>query len=357
MTERTNPAERLGALLPLFWHPVATVTELEGAASGVLAARLLGRDLAIADLGNGDVAAHVDRCPHRSTRLSVGFVEDGHLRCAYHGWKFDDRGTCVEIPSLEPTAPIPSAACLTSFRAVRQSGLVWVLLDDRLDPPIPAAPGFSDDSLRTLIPDPYTWPTSAPRRVENFVDLAHFAWVHDGSLGTRAEPVPPLPDMNRAPGELQFVYEPPDLDPDAAAMFGWSEYRMPMPLTVCIGFAMAGGVRRELWMTASPVDLDRTRSFWMMSRSDDLEPSYDPEHLAFQARVLAEDEPVVCNQVPELIDLSPGGELSVRTDRVSIEYRRWLTELLGCVGSGDEVDVNQLRDRLGLGVTATVAGA
>ncbi len=355
VTDRANPAERLGALLPLFWHPVATTDELDQAASGVLPVRLLGRDLAVADLGDGKVAAHTDRCPHRSTRLSVGFVEDGHLRCAYHGWKFDAQGTCVEIPSLEPSAPIPSAACVTSFRAVKQSGLVWVLLDARLEPPIPATPGFDDDSLRTLVPDPYTWPTSAPRRVENFVDLAHFAWVHDGSLGTRSEPVPPLPDMARAPGELQFTYEPPDLDPEAAAMFGSSDYRMPMPLTVCIGFAMAGGVRRELWMTASPIDDDRTRSFWMMSRSDDLDASQDAAHLAFQARVLAEDEPVVCNQVPAMMDLTPGGELSVRTDRVSIEYRRWLTELLTCVNADDRVDISRLRDRLGLGVAATTA--
>ena len=359
MSERANPAEALEHLLPLFWHPVATLSELDDASSGVLPVRLLGRDLAVADLGltaDGDrrVSAHVDRCPHRSTRLSVGFVENGQLRCAYHGWAYNDEGTCVEIPSLGPDSPIPSAASVASFRAEVRSGLVWVLLDDRLDPPIPATPGFDDPELRTLVPAPYTWPTSAPRRVENFVDLAHFAWVHDGSLGTRSEPIPPLPDLHRDDGELRFVYEPPDIDADAAAMFGWSGYRMPMPLTVCIEFAMSGGVRRELWMTASPVDLVSVRSFWMMSRSDDLDPDHDAAHLAFQQLVLDEDEPVVCNQHPALIDLSPGGEVSVRTDRVSIEYRRWLTELAGCVAD-DEVDLSRLRSALGLGASATVA--
>lgn len=348
MSGGPNPASDFPALLPLFWHPVATVAELSAASSKVMAVRLLGRDLAVADLGAGRVSAHEDRCPHRSTKLSVGFVEDGHLRCAYHGWKFDDAGTCVEIPSLDPTAPIPSAACVSSFQAVQRSGLVWVLLDDRLSPPIPATPGFDDASLRTLVPDPYTWPTSAPRRVENFVDLAHFAWVHDGSLGTRSEPVPPLPEMRREASELRFVYDPPDLDPDAAAMFGWSDYRMPMPFTVCIEFSMAGGARRELWMTASPVELDVTRSFWMMSRSDDLEPVADEAHLEFQRLVLAEDEPVVCNQDPALIDLSVGGELSVKTDRVSIEYRRWLVELLGAVEPGGDVDISRLRQTLGI---------
>lgn len=346
MTTSIDPAARLDALLPLFWHPVATKAELEAASSGVLAVRLLGKDLALADLGNGRYSVHADRCPHRSTRLSVGFVEQGHLRCAYHGWRFDEEGTCVEIPSLDAATPIPSAACVTSFAAVERAGLIWVLLDDRLHPQVPATPGFDDDTMRTLVPDPYTWPTSGPRRVENFVDLAHFAWVHDGSLGSRSEPVPPLPDVRRQSGELRFTYDPPDLDPDATAMFGWSDYRMPMPLTVSIAFSMPGDVRRELWMTASPVELGVTRSFWMMSRSDDLAPEADDAHLAFQRLVLAEDEPVVCNQVPPLIDLSIGGELSVKTDRVSIEYRRWLVDLLAAVDGDGVVDVDRLRATL-----------
>ena len=45
--------------------------------------------------------------------------------------------------------------------------------------------------MRIAPGEPYTWPTGAARRVENFVDLAHFAWVHDGTLGNRGQPVPP----------------------------------------------------------------------------------------------------------------------------------------------------------------------
>ena len=48
---------------------------------------------------------------------------------------------------------------------------------------------------------------------------------------------------------------------------------------------------------------------------------------ALLATLLAEDEPVVTHQVPPEMVLDPGAELSVRTDRVSIEYRRWLREL------------------------------
>ncbi len=314
------------------WHPVATESELAAVDSGVLGVRLLGRDLAVADRGDGTYSVHDDRCPHRSTRLSVGFVDDGHLRCAYHGWSFDEAGSCNEIPSLGPAAKIPSAACVRTHRTQAAYGLIWVLLDETDAPDLPACPSPADESLRTLIGEPYTWPTSAPRRVENFVDLAHFAWVHDGSLGDRAQPIPPIPEIDRVDGELRFDYEPPDLEADPTAMFGYSRYRMPMPLTVNIEFEMPGGVRRILWMTASPVDEGSCRSFWMIARSDDLDPSHDAEHLSFQAQILDEDLPVVTNQVPPWMDLTPGAEISVRTDRVSIEYRRWLADLIHAAG-------------------------
>ena len=50
--------------------------------------------------------------------------------------------------------------------------------------------------------------------------------------------------------------------------------------------------------------------------------------------MLAEDEPVVCNQVPPELPLDAGEELSVRADRVSVEYRRWLLELTRAVAEG-----------------------
>lgn len=328
----------------------------------VVAARVLSTDLAIARLADGHWVAYADRCPHRSARLSVGAVDGDALQCAYHGWRYGADGACVEIPSM-PGAPIPSAACTPAFRAEERHGLVWVLLDDRLDPPIPPCPMADEPSLRALTPEPYTWPVGAPRRVENFVDLAHFAFVHDGSLGSRDEPVPPLPEIERVGGELSFRYDPPEVDTEATAMFGASDYRVPMPLTVNIAFHMAGGVRRDLWMTASPVDLATTRCFWMMGRSDELDAAHDAEHLAFQQQVLDEDEPVVCSQNPPEMDLTPGVEISVRTDKVSIAYRRWLGELLAAVGpvGPDGVAPNDgvaaLRASLGLSLRSGVAAA
>jgi phenylpropionate dioxygenase-like ring-hydroxylating dioxygenase large terminal subunit len=56
--------------------------------------------------------------------------------------------------------------------------------------------------------------------------------------------------------------------------------------------------------------------------------------MAFQELVLREDEPVVCNQNPPELPLD-ASEVSVRTDRVSIEYRRWLRELAAAGAAPD----------------------
>ncbi|MEO5838068.1 MAG: aromatic ring-hydroxylating dioxygenase subunit alpha [Acidimicrobiales bacterium] len=329
----------LDALLRFAWHPVCTLAELSEARpggnqgpsgprqsgnQGPKQVTLLGQKLAIAIIDGQPVALN-DRCAHRSTSLSIGTVEDGGLRCAYHGWCYGADGKCTDIPALVD-GPIPPRARVDSYAVQVAYDLVWVCLDDRAQLPVPVCPAFGDDTLRVLVGAPYTWPVAAPRRVENFVDLSHFAFVHDGSLGSRNAPVPPVPSIERAAGELLFNYDPPDLVVDPTALFGHSRYRMPMPCTVNIEFILASGARRLLWMTASPVTHASCRSFWFVSRSDAWDEP-DDDHMAFQARILAEDESVVCSQDPPEMVLDANIELSVRTDRVSIEYRRWLREL------------------------------
>lgn len=324
----------LTRLLEYFWHPVCTRRELAVAAPHPLAVRLLDRSLVVAGVGDTVLVAS-DRCPHRSTRLSVGWIEDASLRCAYHGWRYAFDGMCVEIPST-PDGPLPGQPCLDVVEAVFAYDLVWVRLDNSLPTTIPANPAWDDPSMHVVAGAPYTWPTSSLRRVENFVDLAHFAWVHDGTLGRRDQPVPPIPAIERVDGELRFDYDPPDMAVEPEALFGASRYRMPMPCTVDIEFAQGSGGRRHLWMTASPLDTGSCRTFWFVSRNDDIEGD-DAPHLAFQQLILDQDEAVVCNQDPPELILEPGFELSVRTDRVSIEYRRWLHELVDAVPAGGDV--------------------
>ena len=70
-----------------FWHPVATVNELEAAdpaGNGPIGRTLLDEPLVIAKL-NGKYVAMRDRCAHRYAKLSVGKVlENNRIQCPYH---------------------------------------------------------------------------------------------------------------------------------------------------------------------------------------------------------------------------------------------------------------------------------
>lgn len=332
--EPPSTAEQVAAYLRRCWHPVCTAAELaatEGR-NGPLAVELCGQRLVVADLGDGPVALQ-DRCPHRSTRLSLGWVSPAAggaaLQCAYHGWQWDGGGRCVGIPSLpaaRPGAGLP-ARRVPSYDVELAHGLVWVRLEAGWPTRVPPCPPLADAGLRSVAGEPYTWPVSVVRRVENFTDLAHFAWVHDGSLGDRRHPEVPLPEVQRRDGALHFAYDPPALpDTDPTALVGASTYRVDLPGTVCIDFDVPGVGRRALWMTASPLGPGRSRTFWWVSRSDDLAGD-DAPHLEFQQLVLDEDAPVVAGQDPPDVPWQGAdAEVSVGTDRVSLAYRRFLLD-------------------------------
>ncbi len=75
-----------------------------------------------------------DRCPHRGTRLSCGFVRGDVLRCIYHGWGYDADGRCVKIPAHPGLTP-PKSIRAGTYQTVTTHGIIWANLA-----PHPAAP-------------------------------------------------------------------------------------------------------------------------------------------------------------------------------------------------------------------------
>jgi phenylpropionate dioxygenase-like ring-hydroxylating dioxygenase large terminal subunit len=99
------------------WHPVYSSSLLTDKPQLV---QLAGKDLVLFRTGPGKVGALTDQCPHRRMRLSAGFVEDGKLRCRYHGWAYncEGQGESPGTPKLH--------ACAESFEAVDRLGAIWV---------------------------------------------------------------------------------------------------------------------------------------------------------------------------------------------------------------------------------------
>ncbi|NEK58912.1 aromatic ring-hydroxylating dioxygenase subunit alpha [Geodermatophilus sabuli] len=90
----------------------------------------------------GEVSAFPARCPHRLVPLAAARVVEGRLECPYHGWRFDDEGRCVTVPSLGPDGSPPPRADLSMPWAVEERhGWIW-LAPERTPVPLPRPAGM-----------------------------------------------------------------------------------------------------------------------------------------------------------------------------------------------------------------------
>ena len=118
---------------PTIWHPVLAAQDLR-AGHGVVAARLLGQELALWRSEDGRAQAWDNRCPHRGVRLSLGRVVGNRLACAYHGWEYAaSSGRCVAIPAM-PHVPVPGKVRAKTFPVRESQSMLWVALDAEGDP-------------------------------------------------------------------------------------------------------------------------------------------------------------------------------------------------------------------------------
>ena len=93
-TDRGTP---MGELMRRYWQPVALSEELpEGGAP--IPVKIMGEELVLYRDEQGKLGLLGIHCPHRGADLSYGRVEEGGLRCIYHGWLFDKQGKCLDQP-------------------------------------------------------------------------------------------------------------------------------------------------------------------------------------------------------------------------------------------------------------------
>ena len=306
-----------------FAHPVLDASALGDAP---VAVRLLGDDFVLWRDAAGVPRAAPDRCPHRGTRLSLGRVCGGQIECPYHGWRFDSAGRCVLVPALPEFTPSPSHG-LAMFRLSEAHGLLWLHLD--AEAVLPRFDAEADGRLRKLNVGPYDVATSAPRIVENFLDLAHFGFVHEGWLGDRAHAA--LADYRIEPTATGFVatgcraWQP--RSNRLSAQGSWVDYRYELtsPFTAVLTKLpqKQDGYRDEIALFVGPVDEERSRVWFRMAVTDF--DSSDDELRVFQHTIFTQDQPVLESQSPRRLPLTHG-EVHCAADRSSAAYRRFLRD-------------------------------
>lgn len=309
------------------WHPVASLAELD--AGKPLAIRLLDQPLVVWRDDTHNVHVWADRCPHRGTPLSMGRVVGNHLECAYHGWQFEAGGRCAAIPALPGFMPgAPHAACAYESRVAY--GMVFV----RLDKGATDLPAITGAPARQIVCGPFDVATSAPRVVENFLDTAHFGFVHEGYLGDRGNVEVPHYEVETTAHGTPVVPHYRAWQPKGAAVAGtgaWVDYRYEVTgpygaLLVKHADAKAGAESFGMWIAlwACPVTAESCRAWFTEFTADPHVP--DADLIAFQTTIFTQDKPVVESQVPRRLPLAPDAEAHCAADRLSAAYRRYLKQ-------------------------------
>ncbi len=307
------------------WHVVYRSSDLSD--GDVKAIRLLGQDLVLWRSA-GRAMAWLDLCIHRGARLSLGHIKSDELVCPYHGWRYNHDGKCTLIPA-QPKDAIPTRACAQTYHCQEQSGFIWVCLGEPSHD-LPVHPEWDNDDFLKVFTGPYTFKASAPRAVENVIDVSHFPFVHDSILGQEGEPEEIEPyDVTEADDGLRAgpirVSQPAG---DHRRLPVESTYRFWVPRPFMPYLMKSFDAERcfSHFMPVTPVEDDLTL-MWVLTSANFDKDDGAARIAARNDDVFGEDVPIVNSQRPAMIPEALRQELHVRADKLSVVYRRWLTGL------------------------------
>jgi phenylpropionate dioxygenase-like ring-hydroxylating dioxygenase large terminal subunit len=258
------------------WHVVAEVTTLERVSR--LRSTLFERDLVVTRDGADIAVAFADGSGPVASTCKYGYV-----------W------ACLGAPSRDvvdfPEAAEPDRHVVTTGSlGIRVSGL---------------------------------------RLVENFIDVAHFPFVHTGYLG--AEPDTEVqPYTIRVSDDEVWVASGTCTQPQASvAAPGAAEidyvFRVLRPYTVVLYKTSTHQPTRQdlLALMVQPVSPERCVAH-VLAICLNAEAARDIR--SFQRLITGQDKPILENQRPRRLPLDPRSELPVRADAAGTAYRRWLVE-------------------------------
>jgi phenylpropionate dioxygenase-like ring-hydroxylating dioxygenase large terminal subunit len=305
------------------WHPVAHAEEVTADAPAQV--RLAGEDWVVARF-DGQLAAFADQCPHRLAPLSAGKLTRGpdgsaRLACGYHGWQYDASGRCDLIPSLGREGNISKRARLRpAFGVTEAYGLIWLAPQEPLSP-LPAFPEWDTPEMTSARSRTVRTRASAGQLVDNFLDAAHFPFVHAASFGVAEDGPLAAGDVSTGDWRVTGVFDTPYRDGGVivthrviktAGVSTSAHVRLELP-----------GVTLGLLLACQPEDHETTRVYKLITRSDlDGDAERLAAFVAEEDQILAEDLAILGRYASGLLPLDPRTEVNTRADRLSVAWRK-----------------------------------
>jgi phthalate 4,5-dioxygenase len=183
---QTGPGTPMGELFRQYWLPALLAEELPEDGCPPIRVKLLSERLVAFRDSRGNYGLVDEFCAHRGASLWFAFNEPDRdapgLRCAYHGWKYDTTGQCVEVPSEPENSAFFRKVKLTSYPLVKIGDILWAYLGDPEHQP--DLPEF--EFARVPSEQAYTskrWQESNwLQALEGGIDSSHVSWLHSSGL-------------------------------------------------------------------------------------------------------------------------------------------------------------------------------
>ena len=179
---QTGPDTPSGRLFRSYWIPALLAEELPAPDCPPVRVKLLSERLIAFRDSDGRYGLMDEFCAHRGVSLWFGRNEECGLRCAYHGWKYDVTGQCVEMPSEPEHSGFAAKVRLKAYPLVERGGILWTYMGpaDRQPPlpewefvTVPAAQSFTSKRVQEC-----NW----LQAMEGGIDSSHVSFLHRGDL-------------------------------------------------------------------------------------------------------------------------------------------------------------------------------
>ena len=178
----TGRGTLMGDLLRRYWIPALHDWELPEPDCPPVRVKLMGECLiAFRDTQNR-IGLIDEFCAHRGVSLWFGRNEACGLRCAYHGWKYDVTGQCVDLPSEGDDGPMRKRVKLKSYPCIEAGGVIWTYMGPPELQPEPPALEWVRVAPRQRYVSKRLQESNYLQAIEGGIDSSHVSFLHSGAL-------------------------------------------------------------------------------------------------------------------------------------------------------------------------------
>jgi phenylpropionate dioxygenase-like ring-hydroxylating dioxygenase large terminal subunit len=172
----TGPSTAMGGLMRRYWQPILLRDELPDARPAK-EVKIMGEDLVVFRDEQGRYAALARNCSHRGADLSYGRLEDGGLRCAYHGWLYDVSGQCIEQPAEPDGSTYSTKVMHPAYPCEERNGIIYAYMGGGAPPLFPAFEWNVAPEAHVFVFKAYQ-EANWLQANEGEIDPAHLSYLH-----------------------------------------------------------------------------------------------------------------------------------------------------------------------------------